>query len=314
MQFFTFASCRRSGCHPIAQWVGGLWPDYEVAYCHNNAGYVTDYMAEGRILPLGQLLKDVSAPPTSHELSAAPEPESESDEQEDADPSSHSPPTNLLDASHTESPPEVTYAPGEFPESGVVIFGSENRVPRQVGLSMPFTRPILNLRDPFNMWASVVQYSRKADKAFAEQHNAGPQQMRQRPIQFLIPAEHLSRVWCACAKEFLGETNFLGDTAIKINYNEWHSDVNYRRSLATEEFGRPFDDRGKDNIPVHGAGSSFDGREKKDRDYLNRWIAVFQDERFYRVIRANLDLFEYAERIWPELTHDVARAVNVENR
>ena len=54
MQLFSFSSCRRSGCHPVAQWFGSLFDDDKVAYCHNNAGQVTDYISECQIRPIGK--------------------------------------------------------------------------------------------------------------------------------------------------------------------------------------------------------------------------------------------------------------------
>ncbi len=107
-------------------------------------------------------------------------------------------------------------------------------------------------------------------------------------------------LWIAYAKEYLGETNYLSNNKICINYNHWFSDAKYRQSLASQ-LDCKFSDYGFDQVKSEGGGSSFDGRKfngsATQMNVLNRW-QHFVDNREYLQLLNNCQLQEYYEKIF----------------
>jgi len=93
---------------------------------------------------------------------------------------------------------------------------------------------LLILRDPFNLLASRIKKGfvcvKSSRKSFVD-------------------------VWISHAKEFLGETNYLTQQKVCINYNQWVNDIDYRRQIA-EQLDLNFTDEGI-NIVSRRAGGSF---------------------------------------------------------
>ena len=110
---------------------------------------------------------------------------------------------------------------------------------------------VLVIRDPYNWMASRMAYKSSLD-------------LLDRAIEF----------WQLHALEYL-ENNKLSNPVF-VNYNEWVSSIEYRKSLA-DKLGLRFTDDGHDQMSVYGGGSSFGDfnvlkryeRFWRDRSYLN---------------------------------------------
>ena len=143
-------------------------------------------------------------------------------------------------------------------------------------------KTVLVLRDAFNTFASVKRSKRR---------------MRARLDGFY--RHH----WKDYAREFLGETRFLPADTIKISYNRWFQDEDYRRELAAA-FGFTFSDRGMDEISKDGGGSSFTGREFENRarhmDVLGRWRTFADDEKYLAAF--DEETVELSNRIFGDVT------------
>lgn len=135
---------------------------------------------------------------------------------------------------------------------------------------------ILILRDPFNLFASRLKKS--MNDGTSEVHWIG---------------ENSVRTWIQHAKEFLNETNYLGDNLVTISYNHWFSDIDYRRQIS-EKLDLKFTDDGFLTVPSHGGGSSFDGVSKNQNantmEVLQRWRVFEGDERLKTIFENNVIL------------------------
>lgn len=146
-------------------------------------------------------------------------------------------------------------------------------------------RTVLVLRDPFNLFASLLKtgwFSERLDE--------------------------LPRIYASHAEEFLRrhDTGVIG-----INYNEWFQDPAYRicvaRRLGFETDGSPYDD-----VPPNGGGSSFSGRDYRGQgsrmDVTGRWRDVIEHTHFQRLVEAP-QVRAAAEAIFPALSLEVYRAL-----
>lgn len=103
---------------------------------------------------------------------------------------------------------------------------------------------VLVLRDPFNLVASNLschQYST--------------------PTSEVLPK--MCKIWKNHAREFVGQTSFFSN-CVKVNFNKWHTDKDYRLELM-EELDIRLDDSPYQRIPDFGGGSSFSGKEKQGK-------------------------------------------------
>lgn len=141
---------------------------------------------------------------------------------------------------------------------------------------------VLVLRDAFNTFASV----RRGKKRWQRRLNT-------------FYREH----WKTYARELLGETSYLPEDTIKVNYNSWFLSEDYRRAVVAR-FGFEYTEQGLDEVPQYGGGSSFSGQEfhnrATDMDVLNRWRHYVDDE----IYRAALDdeTIELSNRIFGDIT------------
>lgn len=105
-------------------------------------------------------------------------------------------------------------------------------------------------------------------------------------------------LWIEYAKEFLGETHYLQNNKICINYNQWFSDINYRKHIASL-LELKFTDAGL-NV-IKGGGSSFNIREfdgkANQMNILKRWEYFKGNQDFINLIN-NQELLEYSEKIF----------------
>ncbi|MDY7004752.1 MAG: hypothetical protein SWX82_12550 [Cyanobacteriota bacterium] len=107
-------------------------------------------------------------------------------------------------------------------------------------------------------------------------------------------------LWIDYTKEYLGETNYLKQNKVCINYNQWFADVEYRRQIA-DKLQMEFSDTGIDKVTSFGGGSSFEGKQFDGKatsmDVLNRWQKVADNPR-YRELFNNQKILKYSERIF----------------
>ncbi|MEA5553169.1 hypothetical protein VB713_19695 [Anabaena cylindrica UHCC 0172] len=141
---------------------------------------------------------------------------------------------------------------------------------------------IIILRDPFNLLASRLQ------KNF---------------ITVKTPNETVMSLWIAYAKEFLGETNYLKNNKICVNYNQWFLDLNYRHQIASQ-LRLEFTDAGIEQVKNYGGGSSFDGKgldgQANQMDVLNRY-KMFENHADYQKLLNNKEVLEYSRRIFGDI-------------
>ncbi|NRB73680.1 MAG: glycosyltransferase family 9 protein [Verrucomicrobiales bacterium] len=155
---------------------------------------------------------------------------------------------------------------------------------------------ILILRDPFNLFASRLQAARQRSKnAFAK---ALVHQMKGTSM-------HFTQLWKRYAQEFLGMTSHLGENVIRVNYNRWTTDMEYRKGLS-KQLNRPFCDNERDSVPRYGFGSSFDELSYQQRGsempVLNRW-KDFKEDAEYRAF-FDRETMELSDQIFGKVITD----------
>ena len=142
---------------------------------------------------------------------------------------------------------------------------------------------VLVLRDVYNTFASVWH---------------GKRRMRNRLHRFY------STQWKAYAREFLGETDFLPADTVRVSFNAWFADDDYRCQVA-EEMGLDDADRGVDEVSSDGGGSSFSGQEFQDRArdmaVLDRWRHFVDDPEY--VAAFDEETVELSRRIFGDITN-----------
>ncbi|NEZ62762.1 hypothetical protein D0962_08205 [Leptolyngbyaceae cyanobacterium CCMR0082] len=138
---------------------------------------------------------------------------------------------------------------------------------------------VLVLRDPFNLLAS---------------------RLRKNYLDVKTEGILLIDMWIEHAKEYVGETSYLGNQKVVINYNYWFSDKDYRQGVA-EALDINFSDAGLDYVSSYGGGSSFDQQglsgNAQTMDVTNRWQTFAEDERFLLLIK-NEELLHYSNQIF----------------
>ena len=139
---------------------------------------------------------------------------------------------------------------------------------------------ILILRDPFNLLASRLKKNRNQS------------------VRSL--SENVIDMWISYAREYLGETNYLKNHKIVINYNQWVIDSDYRK-LISSKLGLTFSDLGINDVNSFGGGSSFDKQKFQGKaaqmDFFNRWKYLTNDI-FYLSLLKNDTLIQYSKRIF----------------
>lgn len=152
----------------------------------------------------------------------------------------------------------------------------------ETGLSKNIFNVII-LRDPFNMYASRLKGE-----------SVGK-------ISFHKKAKYALDLWLAYAKEYVGETSYLSSRKITISYNQWCTDIKYRKQIA-DELKLDFSDEGFSEL----AGiSSFDGKSQMDAtrlNTLNRW-KHFADNPDYLTALNRKDILHYCKIIFPRLNY-----------
>ncbi|MCP2728013.1 hypothetical protein [Limnofasciculus baicalensis] len=141
---------------------------------------------------------------------------------------------------------------------------------------------LLILRDPFNLLASRIKKNYIKVKG---QH------------QTMID------IWIAYAKEYLGETDYLKNNKVCVNYNQWFVNIDYRKQLASQ-LKFQFSDTGINQVKGQGGGSSFQGKEldgdATKMDVLNRY-KKFENDPNYQELLKNEELLDYSRKIFGHL-------------
>lgn len=138
---------------------------------------------------------------------------------------------------------------------------------------------VLILRDPFNLLAS---------------------RLKNDYLEVKSPHKTVIDLWIAYAKEYLGETQYLNNNKVCVDYNRWTIDREYRASIAAA-LKLEFSDAGINEVKGQGGGSSFEGQafdgQASKMDVHNRWKHYAEDP-LYRQLLDNRELLEYSERIF----------------
>lgn len=121
---------------------------------------------------------------------------------------------------------------------------------------------LLLIRDPFNLMASRYEKSKIDPKMEA--------------------TPEILSLWKIYAREYIGQTNYLKHK-ITINFNQWFTDIEYRKSLS-KQLNLKFSDKGLNIISESGEGSSFEGRAYDGKAQLmkmnDRWKFFEKDKKF----------------------------------
>lgn len=144
---------------------------------------------------------------------------------------------------------------------------------------------VLILRDPFNLMASRYHSGRFDLQGWET---------------------NILDIWLEHAREYLGETQYLGHR-VCVNYNQWSADQSYRRRLS-DQLSLNFTDGGFDSVPSFGGGSSFDrelynGSASKMKTE-DRWKR-FSDDETFRGYFTDRQVLVYASKIFPDLDKHV---------
>ncbi|MFW6172381.1 MAG: hypothetical protein ACOC5T_01365 [Elusimicrobiota bacterium] len=144
---------------------------------------------------------------------------------------------------------------------------------------------VILLRDPFNHFASRLKIQSKLKKNKIKRAKKN--------------YKAAIKLWINHAKEFLGETQYISNDKICINYNQWFISEKYRKSIC-DKMHMEFNDRGKNLVPPHGLGSSFDGMsydgKASQMNVLKRY-KKFTNNNFYRSTFTK-ELLYYAFKIY----------------
>lgn len=162
---------------------------------------------------------------------------------------------------------------------------------------------VLIMRDPFNLFASRLQGNKPRENA------------RNFDLMKVYSRHHnLPELWIAYAKECLGETNFLSNKKVVINYNQWFADINYRKQIA-DSLNVQFTDIGfNEVVRAGGIGSSFDGtnfnNDASKMDVLSRWKLFKGNPVFLDLIKTP-GLIDYASQLFNNLpnTEDLLKVL-----
>lgn len=147
---------------------------------------------------------------------------------------------------------------------------------------------VIIMRDPFNLLASRLQTNPREDG------------VNYSMLEVYSRHHSLPELWISYAKECLGETSYLKNKKVYINYNKWFIDIDYRKNIA-KQLNIEFSDRGFNDVSQSGRGSSFDGLkyagETHKMDVLNRW-KIFSDHALYRQLLKTDGLLEYSMKLF----------------
>lgn len=148
---------------------------------------------------------------------------------------------------------------------------------------------ILIIRNPYNLIASIVKLW-------------GWDYVVEKNIAFL---------WKQHALEVLGETKFLGGSAIFVLFDGWFLGDEYRKMIAAR-LGITPDESSLRKVCDKAGGSSFDKLDISDARQMNvngRWRSFYNDERFVDFFKKDPEITNLATRIFGSSAQDQAREI-----
>jgi len=151
---------------------------------------------------------------------------------------------------------------------------------------------VLVLRDPYNNFASRLALANQLITKEKERGRTGGKHCR------MWISDKKVELWCEHARNFLSHPNL-----ICINYNNWFSDIEYRKSVALK-LGLKFRDNNRNQVAKEGGGSSFDGLTKQNKaremNVLNRW-KNFKHDKTYKGIISDPELIDLSNKIFGKI-------------
>jgi hypothetical protein len=146
---------------------------------------------------------------------------------------------------------------------------------------------LLIIRDPFNLFASRLK---RDDNNIKNRYS----------LRNKLQREKVVSLWKNHAREFLGDTDYLSENKVCVNYNLWFTEKKYRKQLA-EKLNIKFTDQSINEVLHIGGGSSFDrtelNNEASKMKVLERWQEFAEDEGFISIFK-DKEIIELYNRIF----------------
>lgn len=136
---------------------------------------------------------------------------------------------------------------------------------------------VIILRDPYNWIASRIKLKQK--------------------IQDISVDNQIIDLWKQYAREFLGETNILGEQKVCVNYNKFIIDQNYQKEIC-DMLGIAHEKMSLDHQLNFGFGSSFTGLEKSDPSSYNNRYKNYNNHPIFKMLISDPLVKEYSEKIF----------------
>lgn len=152
-------------------------------------------------------------------------------------------------------------------------------------------RNIIILRDPYNLFASRLKWLEKS-RGDGCRIKLDIGQSR----------EKIVNLWKEYAKEYLGYSNYINGSKIAINFNQWHTCLEYRKAIA-QKLGLMFSDRGFEHVASH-IGSSFDRfnfQGKASKMQILQRFKQYSGNKFYEDIFKDNELLDLSDKIFGKI-------------
>jgi len=156
---------------------------------------------------------------------------------------------------------------------------------------------VLCLRDPFNCLSSIFFHKALRAKLINNIKTSS------RGVKLGGRITRIVTRWKQHAREFIGETGFLSQKKIFVNYNKWIKEQFYREQIANS-LGVAFNDKGWYVLTPEGGGSSFDQNKVEDirnLEIFERWRVSLKDKVFFealKIIFKDAELVKLSEKIF----------------
>jgi len=153
---------------------------------------------------------------------------------------------------------------------------------------------ILILRDPYNCLSSRISKVKKSPMNYIIK----PPLIRKNHYPYGF--RWFKKFWINQAKEFVGETNYLGRyKKIPISYNEWFTNKDYRKEIA-EKTDTKFTDKGINDVKNYGGGSSFNGTKNNGRAQKMKVLERWKKNKNHPFMEDD-EIRKYSERIFGDV-------------
>jgi len=172
-------------------------------------------------------------------------------------------------------------------------------------------KKVLIIRDPFNLLASRYRFFYRINLLRAESGKLPiqPAHKTNRNSEISWFQKDAIQRWKEYAREALGDTNYLGNNKVVINYNHWFKHKRCRKKIS-ENMGLRFSDAKLNYVPENGYGSSFDSEtmngKAQQMKVLERWKRLHKSPEVKRLFN-DVELIRLTLRLWPVLTKEVIK-------